>query len=552
MEQTRLEDMMYELRKGEVDINESIKCVMSNAYISLADRKIIEKDENLYKFARAINANYKKDLVDYLNIEFSKYDRNGLVEIINDYLKMVSNNREGFIISVSDSVFKFVYDLLDIKDGDKILDLGSGIGMFLNKCATEAKADGISNLKLTGKEINVDWANISKMLLSMTCAYDTDVEIGDAINTALDNFDKGFVFPPFGMRQFLPNGAKQSETFDDLRLTNRNSCEWIFIDKMLSRLNDGGRIVALVTQPALFSKVNSEYRNRLLAAGLIEGIVELPQNIFPQILIKTVAIVFSKGNDEVKVIDGTKCFKQDGRRFNSLNYEELICTYNSREVKSKNAKELIELENLTPSIVLLDVKKPENGIMLKDVAEVILGCQYTAKNFEPMFTEEDKGCRILTSIDIHDGIVDWKNLQKIDCSKQIYDKYAVRYGDIVLTSKSSTVKTVVVDINPDEKILVTGGMLVIRPNLEKMNPTYIKIFLDSEEGKKALKSIQKGNIITTINRSALEEIYLPSISLEKQEEKASRYNDLLTTLNALLTEADKIREKIADIGTWEE
>ncbi len=48
-----------------------------------------------------------------------------------------------------------------------------------------------------------------------------------------------------------------------------------------------------------------------------------------------------------------------------------------------------------------------------------------------------------------------------------FDKFAVKFGDVIVTSKSSKIKTVVIDIEPKEKILVTGGMLIVRPQSDK-------------------------------------------------------------------------------------
>ena len=153
----------------------------------------------------------------------------------------------------------------------------------------------------------------------------------------------------------------------------------------------------------------------------------------------------------------------------------------------------------------------------------------------------------MTSSDIEDGVVSWSNLQSIDYKDNKFDKFAVKYGDVVVTSKSSKVKTVVVDIEPKEKILVTGGMLIVRPDQEKLNPTYLKMFLDSKDGQAAIKSIQKGVAIVTITASGLETIEVPLIDISKQEKKADIYNMKLSTLIAYKNEIRKIESSLEDI-----
>ena len=149
-------------------------------------------------------------------------------------------------------------------------------------------------------------------------------------------------------------------------------------------------------------------------------------------------------------------------------------------------------------------------------------------------------------------MVRWESLRSIDMKDNKFDKFAVQYGDVVVTSKSSKVKTVVVDIEPKEKILVTGGMLIVRPQLDKLNPTYLKMFLDSDLGQSALKSIQKGTIIVTVTASGLSTIEIPMIDINKQQEKAERYNEKLSTLAAYKKEIERIENSLKNLFEEEE
>ena len=220
--------------------------------------------------------------------------------------------------------------------------------------------------------------------------------------------------------------------------------------------------------------------------------------------------------------------------------------YRSSEVPTRSNDALKNINNLVPSNVLLDVDKPKNGVPLGGLAEVFTGNQYTLGVFEKngMLSSEPTGYRILTSSDIEDGVVDWKGLRSIVYNDDKFDKYAVKKDDVVVTSKSSKVKTVVVDIEPKEKILVTGGMIIVRPDIKLLNPTYLKIFLDSEQGQNALKRIQKGSIIITINSKELSTVLIPVIDIDKQIEKANKYNEKLTTLYALKQEAKKLEDAL--------
>lgn len=125
----------------------------------------------------------------------------------------------------------------------------------------------------------------------------------------------------------------------------------------------------------------------------------------------------------------------------------------------------------------------------------------------------------MTSSDIENGMVRWESLRSIDIKDNKFDKFAVQYGDVVVTSKTSKVKIAVVDIDPKEKVLVTGGMLIIRPKLDKLNLTYLKMFLDSKMGQSALKSIQKGTVIVTVTAGGLSMIEILMIDINTRQKK---------------------------------
>ena len=95
-------------------------------------------------------------------------------------------------------------------------------------------------------------------------------------------------------------------------------------------------------------------------------------------------------------------------------------------------------------------------------------------------------------------------------------------------------------------------MLIVRPQLDKLNPTYLKMFLDSDLGQSAIKSIQKGTVIVTVTASGLSTIEIPMIDINKQQEKAERYNEKLSTLAAYKQEIERIENSLKNLFEEEE
>lgn len=537
--------------RGFVPTDKIPHYIISMIYIhklSSESTNLDKDEERIYNFANNLikigSKESQKRLINFID-NCSEEELKSYVEyLLLDYKDWKWN------IFSNNELLEIVYELLMLKDsGDMIYDMGSGFGSFLAFCLKKARELQIAYMGLYGIEISSELAFVSEMAFRIINDSYNNARVINA-NALEDNnlpATAGYVFPPFGYKVFDYDKVP-SKIFEDIVLSNKNSNEWIFVDKLLNKLN-GGKAVAIVRGSALFSEADRKYRNRLIEKGYIEGIIELPVNSIDDLAMKIFIVKFSSNNKAVKFVDASEMTTNNPKAKKPiLDYKAIIDAYNNKP-SYRDLEELKDTLNLTPSNVLLDVTKPSNGVLLKELAEVFTGNQYTLGVFEKngMLTSKNTGYRILTSGDIEDGVVNWAKLQRIEYNDTKFDKYAVKKNDIIVTSKSSKVKTVVVDIEPKDKIIVTGGMIIVRPDVTKLNPTYFKMFIDSQNGQNVLKSIQKGAYIVTINASALENIFVPIIPIEKQINKSNKYNEKLTTLLALKQEIEKVGESIKNI-----
>lgn len=551
--------------RGEVQAERIIHLILSNAYrYACVNNLIYHKNDYLLDQSKHMNEHISEGIISKINELLDDLGLDGIRELVYELLFGKSYGKISPIQNSNKFISDLAYELLEMEgEGNVVFDLGSGIGSFLANVYKKSQDKKIILKNLIGVEINAEQANLSQMALLLLSDGSVCPRIINSDGLDGDNyvFNKGYSFPPLGMRSLF--NEKRRSYISDIYFSNSNSAEWVFIDSLLMGLRDsnpGSRAIAIVSGRALFNNSDLIYRNMLLKKGRLEGIIELPAGALSFTGIKAFMLVFSNNdNKEVRFVDASNVVSAENRRY--VNFELPVKTikemYYSKDVKKKTISELINVTNLTPSTIVLDtldIKKMENGVVLKDVAGVLLGNQYTRSIFDNkgLLSDKKTGYRILTSSDIEDGAVNWENLQSINYKDTKFDKFAVKYGDVVVTSKSSKVKTVVVDIEPKEKILVTGGMLIIRPDQTKLNPTYLKMFLDSDEGKSALKSIQKGVTILTISASSLSTIVVPLIDMKKQEEKAYKYNARLSTLIAYRKEIQRIENSLTNLLKEEE
>lgn len=554
MQQERmLFDKILNSSLGRVPLHKGKLYIIANAYLAACENKYLDvhQDKELLEFCEETNSYISK--VDAKEIQklFKSFFKEELRDVV---LYSLSNDLTGYrdyVESTTNSIFEVAEHLLDVDGaGHIVADIGSGNGSVLAKILIDSRRQGYVLKDLIGFEINSEQAKMSQMALDILSDGDPKpiIKIGNVLDGGDFICTRGYCFPPFGMKQFLREKSKPSKLFKKIELSMRNTSEWLFVDTLLSGLHENGRAVAIVSGRALFNYADEEYRRALIESGLLEGIIELPNGSLNFTGVKPYMLVFSHGNKTVKLVDASEAIDAKTKRFNKIEVavNRVLDLYNSPDVPTKDINVLKDMSNLVPSNVLINVEKPKNGVPLGGLAEVFTGNQYTLGVFEKngMLSAEPTGYRILTSSDIEDGFVDWKALRSIKYEDDKFDKYAVKKNDLVVTSKSSKVKTVVVDIEPKEKILVTGGMIIVRPDIKLLDPTYLKIFLDSEQGQNALKAIQKGSIIITINSKELSTVLIPVIDIDKQIKKAQRYNEKLSTLYALKQEARKLEDSL--------
>lgn len=539
------------IMRGEVYDERISYLIISNAYQYVCNNNLIDyKEEDLLKIARKMNEHIPSEVIDGIYTVLTELDiaeiRNFVYDLLsgrNNYVKTSIENSNNYISELAN-------DLLGIDSSDNIvMDFCSGVGNFLANVYKKADNNKFVLKGLMGIEINPEAAHISQMALSILSngSVTPEIFVGNALERVKHPYTKAYVFPTFGISKVLNENIRKSFLFSELYLSNKNTAEWLFIDNMLSGLL-GDKAVALVTSRALFNSFDIEYRNKLITSGWLEGIIELPAGSLSFTGIKVYMLVFSKNNKKVKFVDASDVMVADNKRYINLKLPIKVIEemYYSKDVKTKTIEELIDVPNICPSTIMLDVEKLKNGVELKNLADVFIGSQYTLGIFEKKGLISDKKTeyRILTSSDIENEMIRWEELHYIDMKDDKFDKFAIQYGDVVVTSKSSKVKTAVVDIVPEEKILVTGGMLIVRPDQNKLNSTYLKMFLDSERGQAALKRVQKGSIVVTVTAKSLSSIEIPMINIEKQTKKATRYNEKLSTLAAYKQEIERIKTSL--------
>lgn len=528
--------------------NSRIACA-SALYLSYCDYKG-KKNAELTKIAnnsvsRDTNSKTLQTLIQSKTKTFkqTQFEANAVDLSVRNFLDYRLSNSNIYLSEL-------LLNILDVQNSDVVYDFGSGTGAFLT-CVARKNKDSLVRPDIRGIEINSDDVAVSKLLLEI-CGAKYTIKNEDFLTYKFDEkadlYDKGYVFPPFGLK-YSEVDTHTSEIYKEL-INSRTSSEWLFVLKALMGLKENGRLVALLPDGALFKAPDAAIRKYLLNQKLIEGIISLPSNAFDDSNIKFSLVVLSKGNDSFKYVDGEELLKDlpiKGLRSSEAS-RYLYVEYFRKDVKKYSLKnvETVHFNLSKNSIINNDYELDGTLPTLGQKADILRGCNLTFANFKDDIYEGESAYQILTSSDIkEDGSVDLDSLIHIGGDKK-YEKFTVQKGDVVMTSKSTKVKVAVINEEPKHKVVVTGGMIIIRPHKDELSGAYLKMYLDSEKGKKTLSLIQKGTVTVTISFENLGMIKINVPDIKTQKEFESEFENLANKRKEARKKLEDAEKEIAN------
>lgn len=107
--------------------------------------------------------------------------------------------------------------------------------------------------------------------------------------------------PPYNIKWEAPAPMFADERFQGKPIPPASNANYAFVLTALSRMADNAKCAFILPCGVLNSKPDQECRRYLVDSGLLETVVELPDNMFECTSIATCIYLFSKGNKMVKM-----------------------------------------------------------------------------------------------------------------------------------------------------------------------------------------------------------------------------------------------------------
>lgn len=435
-----------------------------------------------------------------------------------------SNGRYGAEMETPESIAKLSTKVLNIKN-DNVADFCSGTGNFL------MEAIGCdAGSKYYGVEINTQCKEISAIRLQLISEHVT-IEQGTVFDMdASKKFDKIFCDYPWSMKVW--NLAKEKmQEFESIipEIKKVANADWLFILNVLQHLEDDGKAVVVTTNGTTWNGgISKTIREKFVKQGWLEAVISLPANLYTSTGIATSLLVLSKGNKTVRMVDASE-MATVGRRQNVLSEDALANIVDMLSNDTDNAKSVTieEIKNqdyaINPSRFLEVEHEVKDGVPFEDlIVNVTRGAQVKANELDEMVSEEPTEYQYLMLANIQDGII-CDELPFLKSMDKKMEKYCIKNNSLVISKNGAPVKVAVASVTEGRKILANGNLYVIELDEKKVNPYFVKAYLESENGAIALARVTVGAVMPNIPVDGLKKIMIPCPDMSVQNEVAERY-----------------------------
>ena len=477
-----------------------------------------------------------------------------LAALLNDVYRSPSDGTT----STPDSVTNLALAILNINPTDSVADVCCGEGSFLVSAALDmpeasyygceinphAKIIAEIRAELTGNKFEISLLDAFQLISANT----------DNLRPAIMQFSKVFSNYPFGMRlRNIPGGEKilNQLSEDYPSMSKATSSDWVFNALICQLLSDGGKAIGIMTNGSTWNSIDTPIRRYFLENGYVEAVIALPGKLFNFTNISTTMIVFSHGNRAVRMVDATNTCQMK-RRMTAFSDSDIAEITEMLHTDSPNSK-LVSMDELRHNEYVLNIKRyqdeyvAENAVPFEHIIRSISrGAPCTASQLDEMSTERATNMQFLMLSNIHDGVIDSK-LPYLSYIDEKYEKYCLQDCDLILSKNGYPYKIAVASIDENKKILANGNLYIIRLDHDKVNPYYLKAFLDSNRGQAILKSITVGATLPNIGVDKLKKVMIPLPSLTEQARVAEKYQAILDEIAVLQLRIEKAKNRLHHI-----
>jgi type I restriction-modification system DNA methylase subunit len=529
---------------------------------------------------------------DIVNEAFGHFVRENFRGNIEDAQYMTPPEVVEFMVGIA--LDDLVRDNATLKSPLVVADPSCGVGSFLAAFHHNYSRRGLATpLQLYGQDKVERMVRLSKINLELFGSQRGVITIGnslfpgsplDALNGKVDLI---LTNPPFGAR-FDSADIKECHgnlsIFTNARLTGRSlDSELLFIDRSLSLLKDGGRLLIVVPDSVVSaSGPASIVRQYIRAHAALRAIIELPSVTFAQAGTRTRTVVLcveKTGSSSARPVFFAKSVSvgfhvksRKGVQVKISNGENDLLRIRSAYSEQPDPRtEDIQVISEDPSVVRVPYARALAGSWTPNHyhSDRILALEQlkTGKNFAPtrlgdlvdFVTDARRSRRHARGICfigvlhvLSEGVLDMRGIRG----------YAPRTpglpakpGEVLLAKINPRIPRIVVVPDVFDEILCSAEFEVMRPK-EGVDPYLVAFLLHSEYTQRQIRSLTSGTSAShnRVKTRDLADVLLPtpdeaSNAARKMRNAVTKYRKSITAIaNAYLSLAEVECERSAEVG----
>ena len=184
------------------------------------------------------------------------------------------------------------------------------------------------------------------------------------------------------------------------------------------------------------------------------------------------------------------------------------------------------------------------------IKSITRGAPLAARDLDDIASVLPTDYQYMMLANIKNGIID-KELPYLKEIPPRFEKYCIHKGNLLLSKNGYPFKVAVAEPPEDKTVLANGNLYVIELDTEKVDPYYVKAFLESDQGIVQLKRITVGATIPNIGVTQLNTIQIPLIPIEEQHKMALRYQAVLDEIELMRRKIERAENSLKTIFSTE-
>lgn len=409
---------------------------------------------------------------------------------------------------------------------ETVADFCCGSGLFLL-----GVQDRDDNSSYFGVEINAADKEIAAIKMSMVSDR-AKIERGSVFAIESNRkFDKIFCDFPWGCRTMEECiDREEIKPLVDMipELQDKTAAGWLFVVNVMYHLKHNGKAVVVVPNGMTSGGgIDRAVRKQIIRLGMLEAVIALPGKLYSTTSTAVSLLVLSRNNKSIRMIDAGVGEVKKGQNVLSDDVAAEIVSLMEKDADNSVRVFPEEMGDCDYVIYPAAYFSAGTGIKYGDRFETVMknmtrGAQTNAFKLEDLASDVPTEIQYLLLTGIQDGIIsdELPYLKKLDSK---LEKYCIRDNSLIISKNGPLVKIAVASVREGHKILASGNMYVIELDERRVNPYFLKAYLESEQGTKALAQIMVGAALPNIPVDSLRKLVIPLPPMEEQNLIAEKY-----------------------------